>query len=264
MDDATAFDVEDGAARVELEKSFPSGVAVWAGGFAASRDVSWTATKTAPEFDEKRTSWGGGAGVSLTLASGLRAEGSYEGGAFARYVFRTDPQTVNRVKARFSVPLAGGFTAAVRGGWEGRSNPADVADLSYDARNAGVSFGWDAADGRTSFALDADWVAMTSDVGLALPATGTSRYDTSLLNLFARARVPLGPVRLDLSGSWIEDRGETWPLESWGADGRLSFPLPARFELAGFVQYRRYDEKNADKDDYEVTRYGVALTWRLP
>jgi hypothetical protein len=104
---------------------------------------------------------------------------------------------------------------------------------------------------------------MTSDVGLALPAAGTSRYDTSLLNVFAKARVPLGPLRLDVSGGWVEDRGETWPLTSWVADGRLSLPLPARFELSGFVQYRRYDEKNADHDDYEVTRIGVAVTWRL-
>ena len=263
LDDATAFDVDDGSARIELEKSFPAGVALWAGAFAASRDVSWTATKTAPAFDEKRTSWGGGAGVSLALSGGLKGDASYEGGAFSRYVFRTDPKTVNRVKARLAIPLAGGFSAGVRGGWEGDSNPGDVANLSYDARNAGLSAGWDAADGRTSFSLDADRVAMTSDVGLVLPAGGTSRYDTALWNVFAKARVPVGPVRLDVSGSWVEDRGETWPLTSWAAEARASVPLPARLEVSGFVQYRKYDEKNADKDDYEVTRYGVAVTWRL-
>jgi hypothetical protein len=222
------------------------------------------ATSKSPSFDVRRTAAGGVAGISGTLAKGLRANVEYEAGSFSHYVFRTDPKTVNRVKGSISADLGSGFKAALRGSWEGASNPPAVSDLSYDARSAGFSGSWDAASGKTGFSLDVDWVALTSDTGLILPAgTGTSHYDTSILNFLARGRAPAGPFRLDVAGTYVRDSGQTWPAISWSVDGRLSLPLPGRTELSGFVQYRRYDEKASNRDDFEVTRYGVALTWSL-
>ncbi len=263
VDEASTFDVKEGGGRVEVERAF-DGWSVWVGGLGRSREVFSMPTRESPSLDVRRTAAGGVAGVSVALARGLRANAEYEGGSFSHYVFRTDPKTVNRVKGRISADLGSGFKAALRGSWEGASNPPSVSDLSYDARSAGFSGSWDSASGRTGFSLDADWVALTTDTGLVLPAgTGTSHYDTSIVNLLARARAPVGPFRLDVAGTYVRDSGQTWPATSWSADGRLSLPLPLRTEISAFVQYRRYDEKASNRDDFEVTRYGVALTWSL-
>jgi hypothetical protein len=263
VDEASTFDVKDGGGRLELERAF-EGWSIWIGGLGGSREVSWVETREGPSSDVTRSAAGGLAGVSVTLAKGLRANAEYEAGSFSHYVFRTDPKTVNRFKASLSADLGSGFKTAVRGSWEGASNPVAVSDLSYDARSAGVSGSWDSASGTAGFSLDADWVALTTDTGLVLPTgTGTSRYDTSILNLLGRARAPVGPLRLDVAGTYVHDWGRTWPAFSWSVDGRLSLPLPARMELSAFAQYRRYDEKVSNRDDFEVTRYGVALTWNL-
>src|SRR5512140_294246 len=263
VDDASTFDVKEGGGRLEVERTF-DGWSAWVGGVAGSRDVSWMATSESPAFDVTRTAAGGAAGVSVSLTKSLRANAEYEGGSFSHYVFRTEPQTVNRVKSRVSADLGSGFRAALRGSWEGASNPPAVSDLSYDARAAGLSASWDSASGKAGLSVDADWVALTSDTGLVLPAgTGTSRYDTSIFNLLARVRAPAGPLRVEFTGSYVNDRGETWPTASWSVDARLSIPIHHGTELSGFIQYRRYDEKLTDRDDFEVTRYGVAVTWRL-
>jgi hypothetical protein len=263
VDEASTFDVKDGGGRLEIERAFDSW-SIWIGGHGGSREVSWVETRESPSFDVTRTTAGGLAGISVTLAKGLRANVEYEGGSFSHYVFRTDPKTVNRVRGSLSADLGSGFKTAVRGSWEGASNPASVSDLSYDARSAGVSGSWDSASGNAGFSLDADWVALTTDTGLILPTgTGTSHYDTSIVNLLARARAPAGPFRLDVAGNYVRDRGQTWPTFSWALDGRLSLPLRGGLELSTFAQYRRYDEKVSHRDDFEVTRYGVALTWSL-
>jgi hypothetical protein len=89
-------------------------------------------------------------------------------------------------------------------------------------------------------------------------------YDLSLLTASATLRHAIGPVRIELNGARTEDRGETWPVRSWNAGGRVTFVGPVRAEFSVFVDHRSYDEVAADRDDFDVTRYGVGVRWSLP
>ena len=89
-------------------------------------------------------------------------------------------------------------------------------------------------------------------------------YDLSLLTLSAALRHAFGPFRLEVNGARAEDRGETWPVRSWNAGGRVTFLGPERVELSAFVDHRSYDESRAGRDDFDVTRYGLGVRWSLP
>ena len=112
-------------------------------------------------------------------------------------------------------------------------------------------------------------VDLTSETGIVFPGAGgvatqgTSIYDLSLLTLTATARTGFGPVTLSADATRIEDRGDTWPVLAWTAQGRLSVKLPASLEASGFIQYWEYDEERAGRDDYRATRYGLVLRWEL-
>jgi len=262
---ATNFSVEDRGARFEVSKE-GAGWSLTLGTLARSRRVLWQESPTASATDVERTVSGGLASGTVSLGSRLSANVTYERGAFARYVFRTDPETVDRVTGRVSTDLGVGLKASVRGQYEGSRNPEDVAGLANRARSLGGAASWESASGASGVTLDADFVSYRTDTGLVLlgGAAGSTVYDLSLLTASATLRHAIGPVRIELNGARTEDRGETWPVRSWNAGGRVTFVGPVRAEFSVFVDHRSYDEVAADRDDFDVTRYGVGVRWSLP
>jgi hypothetical protein len=262
---ATNFSVKDRGARLEVSKEW-SGWSITLGALARSRHVIWQESPDVPASDVERTATGGLVSGAISLGSRLTADLTYENGAFARYVFRTDPETVDRITGRASADLGVGFRASVRGQYEAARNPADVAGLAHRSRSFGGAASWESASGASGVTLDADFVSLRTDTGLVLPggAAGSSVYDLSLVTASATLRHTIGPVRIELNAARVDDRGETFPVRSWNAGGRLTFVGPSRSEVFGFVDHRSYDESAANGDDFDVTRYGVGFRWSLP
>ena len=268
MNETGLFDTRDLMGRAELALEKPR-FGVWAGGFLATRDVSWKASSSAPLTDVTRDTEGLAAGFNVVLPARLRLNVDYEHGSFTDFAFRTDPETVDRLRGRLRGELGAGFSAAVHGRYEKADNPSAVAGLDRRNASGGASLAWDAAKGPHGFSFDVEAVDLTSETGIVFPGAGgvatqgTSIYDLSLLTLTATARTGFGPVTLSADATRIEDRGDTWPVLAWTAQGRLSVKLPASLEASGFIQYWEYDEERAGRDDYRATRYGLVLRWEL-
>lgn len=262
---ATNFSVKDRGARLEVSKE-GVGWSLTLGALARSRRVLWQESPAAAATDVERTVSGGLASGAVSLGLRLSVDATYERGAFTRYVFRTDPETVDRLTCRVSSDLGAGLRASARGQYEGSRNPEDVAGLAHRSRSLGAAASWESASGASGVTLDADLASLRTDTGLVLPggAAGSSVYDLSLFTLSATLRHALGPFRIELNGGRTEDRGETWPVRSWGVGGRATFLGPSRTEFSVFVDHRSYDEVAADRDDFDVTRYGVGIRWSLP
>jgi hypothetical protein len=268
VDEAGLFETRDVLGRAELALEKPR-FGIWAGGFLASRDVSWKATKADSLAEATRDTEGFAAGFNVVLPARLRLNADWEHGSFTEYVFRTDPETVDRVRGRLRGELGAGFSAALHGRWEKAENPAGIAGLDRKNGSGGLTLAWDAPKGPHGLSLDVEAVDLHSETGIVfpgasgVPGAGTSIYDLSLLTVTASGRTGFGRVTLSADATRLEDRGDTWPVEAWTAQGRLSVKLPAALEASAFVQYWDYDEGRADVDDYRVTRYGLALRWEL-
>ncbi len=269
VDESALFDTRDLMGRAELAFETPR-FGAWVGGFLASREVSWRATSADALADVTRDTEGLAAGLSIVLPARLRLNVDYEHGSFTDYVFRTDPEAVDRIRGRLRGELGGGFSAALHGRYEKADTPPSVAHLDRKNTSGGLSLAWDAPKGAHGASFDVEAVDLTSETGIVFPGfggattRGTSVYDLSLLTLTASARTGFGPVTLSLDGTRVEDRGETWPARAWTAQARLSVKLPASVEASAFVQYWKYDEDRADRDDYRAARYGLVLRWELP
>ena len=78
--------------------------ALWGGAFTASRDVRWRLAE-GDALDTARDSDGTVFGVSWSKGD-FSASAEYESGSFDRFVFRTDPETVDRLTVRLRAGLA--------------------------------------------------------------------------------------------------------------------------------------------------------------
>lgn len=268
VNEAGLFDTRDVLGRAELALEKPR-FGIWVGGFLASRDVSWKATTTDALTDVTRDTDGLAAGFNVTLPARLRLNADYEHGSFTEYVFRTDPETVDRLRGRLRGELGSGFSAALHGRWEKADNPTAIAGLDRKNTSGGATLAWDAPKGPHGLSFDVEAVDLHSETGIAFPGAGgistrgTSIYDLSLLTVTVAGRTGFGPVTLSADATHLEDRGDTWPVEAWTASGRLSVKLPASLEASAFVQYWDYDEELANGDDYRATRYGLVLRWEF-
>lgn len=263
VDETSLFDVTDTSGRLSLEWS-DHGWTLWAGGSTATRDVEWRRTSDDPTVDVSRGRDGVLAGVSWSRG-GVTGSAELEHGSFDDFVFRTDPETVDRLTLRLRSKLGSGWSLGAHGRFEQADNPPDQSDLDRSSDAYGLSLAWAAAGGTGGFGVDVDVLDISSDVVLLLPSglPGLSRYDLSLLSTTAHGRYAVGKVRLSGSATRIEDNGDTWPLTSWMARARVGYDIHAGTELALFGEYWSYDEKRADGDDFDVTRYGLALSWRF-
>lgn len=264
VDEASTIDVRDLYGRAEVAKSFGA-VTLWVGGLGASRDVTWRRQRADAATDVSRSTGGGLAGLSVALGPPFSLDVEYEHGSFSKYVFRTDADTVDRVSGRLTSRPGAGLSLSLNGRWEKAANDLPGAGLRNETSAAGASVGWSSADGRNGLFLEAEAFDVTNAVGTVLPTgqPSTVRYDLQLLRLGGDLRLGAGPVHAEAGAWWTEDRGDSQPLKSTVATARVGVDLPASLTLSLFGQYYRYDEERSDRDDYEVTRGGVALRWSL-
>jgi len=262
IDNNGRFDFTNTSNEATLEYR-GSGWSAWAGGLVGSRKVSWRRTTDDPGEDVNRDSTGAVAGFSLRLADGVSGSLEYRHGTFEEYVFRTDPETVDRVTLRVRSQLGHGWAVSAHGRFERGDNPASIASLDHSSDAGGIGLTWSAAGGDASFGVDVSVLSLTTDTGIVLPGGGAdlSRYDLSLTTLTAFGETTLGKVRLRGSVSRVEDSGNTWPVSSWNGALRAGISLAQHTEMAAYVQHWSYNEDRSNLDDFKVTRYGVALSW---
>lgn len=235
----------------------------WLGGFAGSRDVTWRREEEGPVTDVTRDTAGGLFGISYRTGKSTWLSAEYEHGDFDRFVFRTDPETVDRLTLKARGALGHGWSGSLFTRLEQADNPSSEGGLSHSATAVGASAAWSDAEGARAAGIDVSVNSVTTDTGLLLPdgAAGTSRYDLGLLTLTAYGSTNLGPVALRASATRITDSGDTWPADSWNLSLRAGIEVFANARLSGFLQYWKYDEERADADDFTATRYGAVLSW---
>ena len=252
----------DTAVRLTLEHRLDRWL-YWFGGSARSRDVTWQRETDAPVTDVSRDTTGALFGIGYRPGGGVWVSAEYEYGDFDRFVFRTDPATVNRLTVKARAPLGSGFSGSLYSRIERADNPAEQAGLSHRATAVGASTEWADSQGQRSLGLDVSLDSVTTDTALLLPdgQPGDSRYDLGLLTVTAYGAAKVGKLDLRASATRISDSGDTWPADSWNLAFRASIEVWRSTRLAGFLQYWKYDEERASIDDFTATRFGAVLTW---
>ena len=264
LDESTFFDVVDTEAGVELEYRHGD-VTIWGGLTDASREVDYRLDSANPDFGVERDTETVRLGAAWERGRRFRASVEYEQGDFEDFVFRTDPETVDRLSIKIRNRFANGFELRLRGRLEDADNPTNVADLDRSTDALGLGLYWSTEDGAKDFGFDVDQITLESETALILPdgSPSLSLYDLDATTLTLHGRTALGES-LTLSGSatWLDDTGDTWPLEAYNARARLAYATSAKTEVAIFGQLYSYDEDRGTDDDFDVTRFGVAFAWR--
>ena len=264
LDESTFFDVVDTEAGVELEYRHGD-VTIWGGLTDASREVDYRLDSANPDFGVERDTETVRLGAAWERGRRFRASVEYEQGDFEDFVFRTDPETVDRLSIKIRNRFANGFELRLRGRLEDADNPTNVADLDRSTDALGLGLYWSTEDGTKDFGFDVDQITLESETALILPdgSPSLSLYDLDATTLTLHGRTALGES-LTLSGSatWLDDTGDTWPLEAYNARARLAYATSAKTEVAIFGQLYSYDEDRGTDDDFDVTRFGVAFAWR--
>ena len=144
-----------------------------------------------------------------------------------------------------------------------RRRQAAVAGLDRSADAWGAGLVWDSDDGEAGFGVDLDQADLATRTDLVLPggAPDVSVYDLSLFSATLHGRAAVGKLRLSGSATRLDDSGATWPVESWIARARVGYPVRPELEVAALGEHYSYDEGLATGDDFDVTRYGIGLTW---
>ncbi len=235
----------------------------WGGLFSGQRDVAWRLTTDGSSVDVNRDSDGFHVGAAWAADSGLDASVEYENGTFERYVFRTDPEKVDRLTARVRARLGGGWNLNFHGRYEQAENPPDAASLDRDSKAHGLGLTWASHKDRRSFGLNLDQVSLDSETDLVLPNgdSGISRYDLDLLVASLFGQVVIDRLHLEGSITYTTDSGETWPVDALNAVARVGYDLNDQTRVGAFIQYWDYDEEKAAGDDFTATRYGLSLRW---
>jgi len=238
---------------------------VWAGGLTASREVAWNQTAWEDSYDVSRDSDGFFVGGSLNLGTKVDATLEFSRGDFQRYVFRTDPQDVDRAAFKLRSQLGKGWRLNLHGMYETATNPDSWAGRDWETTPYGAGIGWTSEGGYASAGLTVDRMELSSETGLVLPSgeDGMSEYDTKVTIATVYGKIDQERWRLYGSATYLTDDGSTWPLESWNAQLRASLLCKGGFEYGILGEYWTYNEDRGDLDDYDVTRYGVFLRWRF-
>lgn len=247
------FTFTDASERLEIERSGEH-LIFRAGALASQRDVK----------DVHRRSTGG----SLTLGwrSGrFSTSADFEHGTFEHFIFRSDPETVDRFRLWVTTPLRAGWTLQGDGRFERGDNPQSVAALAHRSNSGGLDLSWAPAARDADAGLSFGTTSLRTRTDLVLPGNvaGVSRYDLSLITATAHGRAVVGRTTLAGSATRTRDQGSTWPVGTWNANGRATFRGPAHFDYGVFGEYWNYDERRSSVDDFDVLRYGVVLVWRF-
>jgi hypothetical protein len=264
IDQDGVFNYTDSDARATIEYRAPKW-AIWAGGLTTSREVDWRLTTDGNQVITNRDGDGLLFGASLNPGRFLGLSLEYERGDFTKFVFRTDPETVDRFVLRLRSRLGKGWQLTANGRYEKAENPVEVAPLDFESTPFGIAVSWNSESGRSSFGLDLEQYSITSEVGLVLPGgdPGESFYELDLTSATLFGGTRAGIFGIDGSVTYMQDNGETLPLDAWNGRVRITLYGAAGLEYSAFAQYWSYDEAHADIDDFDVLRYGLAIHWRF-
>lgn len=260
-DDSSVLDITEDEVRAEVHWTDRKWSA-WGGGFVASRDTSWNIGDRGLS-DVTRDTEGFVLGLGYRPSSDLRISGEWERGDFDEFAFRNEPETVDRYKLNVNAGLGGGWELGLQGKVEDGDNPRELAGLDHSMTSAATYLSWGSEEGTSNLGFGLDWSDIDTRTFLVLPGglPGLSQYDLELLTATAWGQTELGPVRLGGNLVWLDDSGDTWPLQSWNGGVRVGFDIFERAELSLFGEYWDFDEERANGDDYQVTRYGATVRW---
>jgi hypothetical protein len=263
-DDNGFFDFTDSRARLTLEYRNDTWAA-WVGGSAASREADWRLSDGSQAYDVERDSSGYLIGGSWNPTKAVNLSLEFDRGDFDQYIFRVDPETVNRATFKLKTKLGKGWQADIHARHVQSDNPDEVAALDMESTPYGVALSWTSFAGKSGFGLDLEQYSLETSTSLLLPdgTAGTSIYDLNLstATLYGHTRSEVFGVTGSVT--YLEDTGGSWPLDSWAGRLRLTLYGGGGFEYSALVQYWSYDEVLADLDDYDVIRYGLAVNWRF-
>jgi len=264
FDDAGTFDFTDSRTRLTLEYRGNSW-ALWGGGRVGSREVDWQFSEETDRHDVERessgyllgASWNPGDAVDLTL--------EFDRGDFEKYVFRVDPETVDRATLKLRTRLGGGWRLDLHGRYMKSENPPEVAGLDTKATPYGIACSWSSTDGSSSVGVDIEQYNFKTDTGLVLPGGELARsiYELDLSTATLYGHTSAGVFGVSGSVTSIKDDGDSWPVDAWNGRLRLTIYGGGGLEYSALVQYWSYDELHTDLDDFDVTRYGLAVNWRF-
>lgn len=247
------FDFTDGNARLDIERRGEH-LTLSAGAAGSERTVAGVHRRSSgmtAGIAWRSTKWNGAA--------------DFEHGTFERYIFRTDPDKVDRLKLRAGVAIRPTLQLQADGRFERGSNPATIAALDHHANFGALDLVWlpKGSDASAGFNISSTQLRTRTDLVLPGNVAGLSDYNLSLLAATAHARY--APGRYAFSGSLTRtrDHGSTWPLNAWNADARATVHLTKHFDAGVFGNYWSYNERFASIDDFNATRYGVLLVWRF-
>ncbi len=264
FDDSGIFDFTDSSARLVLEYR-GNDWSFWAGGGAVDREIRWRLTDNALPLDGERDGTTYLAGASWNPGDFIDVRLEFERGDFEKYVFRTDPETVDRTTLKIGSQLGGGWRLDVHGRHVAADNPPQNASLDSTSTPYGIACSWASDDGSSAFGLDLEHYSLESETALVLPGgeTGLSVYDLDLMTATLHGLTRAGSFGVSGSLTYLTDDGTTWPVDSF--TGWLRFTLYGKhnLEYSALAQYWSYDEGLAEVDDFDVIRYGLALNWRF-
>lgn len=259
VDDEGRYETTDQVVRATVQYRAASW-GVWVGGLTGSRDVRWD-----DDYDVTRDTDGWFVGGLLDLGRTVDVTFEYSMGDFQRYVFRTDPQDVNRAVLKLRSQLGKGWKLNIHGIHEKATNPSEVADLDWKTTPYGVGIAWASGGGHASAGMTIDLMDLTSRTGLVLPSgqSDVSLYDTDVMVGTLYGSLDREVWRLSGSTTYLTDDGSTWPLQSWNVQARVSLLSKCGVEYGLTGEYWSYNEDRGDVDDYDVTRYGLFAIWRF-
>ncbi|MFV2072613.1 MAG: hypothetical protein ACC742_08175 [Thermoanaerobaculales bacterium] len=264
FDDSGVFDLTDSSTRLTLEYKTDNW-SLWAGGGDGSREVRWRISDGDDPFSVKRDATSYHFGTAWNHSEGLSLSLEFERGDFEKYVFRTNPESVDRTTLKLRSRLGRGWRLDVHGRYVTAKNPPSEADLDYSSRPFGVTCSWSSADGGSTFGVTLERYNLETETSLVMPDgdPGLSVYDLDLETATVYGHTKSGIFGLSGALTYLTDKGTSWPVDSWTGNLRVTVYGDHGLEYSALAQYWSYDEANASLDDFDVLRYGLAVNWRF-
>ena len=264
FDDAGTFDFTDSRARLTLEYR-GNGWSVWGGGISSSREVNWQFSEDNDPYDEKRNGTGYLAGASWNPGDKIDLTLEFDRGDFDQYIFRVQPETVDRATLKLRTRLGGGWRLDLHGRYVKSDNPDEVSGLDTKATPYGIAGSWTSKNGSSSVGIDLEKYSFKTDTGVMLPSGGLDRsiYELDLATATLYGHTRSGIFGVSGSLTYLTDDGDSFPVDAWNGRLRLTLYGGNSLEYSALVQYWSYDEVQFDLDDFDVLRYGLAVNWRF-
>jgi hypothetical protein len=264
FDDAGTFDFTDSRARLTLEYRGNNWM-VWGGGISSSREVNWQFSEENDPYKETRDGTGYLLGGSWNPNDHFDVTLEFDRGDFDQYIFRVEPETVDRATLKFRSNLGGGWRVDLHGRHVTSENPDEISGLDTKATPFGIAGSWTSKTGASSVGVDLERYAFKTDTGIVLPGGDLDRsiYELDLNTVTIYGHTRTGIFGVSGSLTYLEDDGDSFPVDAWNGRLRMTIYGGNNLEYSALVQYWSYDEVDFDLDDFDVLRYGLAVTWRF-